>query len=96
MDTGLPKRTALTTERRNSFSDSLMIWRPASFCMFLIHLLAWPCGSIINDHRDDLERMMAFSVDRASVGKPAMFHARIATGSASVLRSPAPGVDAIL
>jgi hypothetical protein len=95
MDTGLPKRTALTTERRNSFSDSLMIWSPASLCVFLIHLLAWPCGSIIKDHRDDLERMMAFSVDRASVGKPAMFHARIATGSASVLRSPAPGVDAM-
>jgi hypothetical protein len=129
--TGLPKRTALTSERRKSFSLNLITSKPLPFSMFLIHLLAWPCGSIlqdiitvrngipdlerkvvgrandciedgfikpgtyIRDQRRDLLSMIAFSVDRESVGRPAMFHARIFTGSESVLRTPAPSVKGI-
>mmetsp|Transcript_60967 Transcript_60967/g.143561 ORF Transcript_60967/g.143561 Transcript_60967/m.143561 type:complete len:277 (-) Transcript_60967:2936-3766(-) len=93
--TGLPKRTALTSERKNSFSLILITSKPLFFCMFLIHLFAWPCGSIMSDHRRDLLRIMAFSVDRASVGSPAMFHARICTASDRVFLTPAPSVNGI-
>ena len=47
-----------------------------------------PCGSIIKDQRRDLLRIIAFSVERESVGSPAMFHARILTGSERVTRKP--------
>lgn len=40
--------------RTKSESDSLMMWRLLAFSMFLIHLLAWPWGSIINGQRREL------------------------------------------
>mmetsp|Transcript_8591 Transcript_8591/g.9748 ORF Transcript_8591/g.9748 Transcript_8591/m.9748 type:complete len:228 (+) Transcript_8591:3063-3746(+) len=41
---------------------------------FLIHDMAWPCGSIISGYRDDLVTMMAFWMDRSSDGRPCKFH----------------------
>jgi hypothetical protein len=43
-----------------------------------------PCGSTISGHRRDLLTMMPFSTLKASMGRPAMFHALMATGSPKV------------
>ena len=48
--------------------------------MFLIHLLAWPWGSIISGHRRALSTIIPLSTENESTGRPAMFHARILTG----------------
>ena len=63
-----------------------------SLFMFFTHLFACPCGSIIKGHRRALATMMPFSTETESEGKPAMVHARICTGSASVVWMSAPGV----
>ncbi len=49
--------------------------------MFLTHLLAWPCGSIMSGQRRALDTMMPFSTDSVSVGRPAMVQERTLTGS---------------
>ncbi len=56
-----------------------------SFSMFLIHLLAWPCGSIHSGQRRELFTMIPLSIEKASTGKPAICQARILTGSPRVL-----------
>mmetsp|Transcript_29030 Transcript_29030/g.94592 ORF Transcript_29030/g.94592 Transcript_29030/m.94592 type:complete len:201 (-) Transcript_29030:930-1532(-) len=53
--------------------------------MLRIHLLACPCGSIMSGHRRAEATMIAFSTEKRSLGRPAMFHARILTGSPRVL-----------
>ena len=92
MTKGLPKRTAFSMARRNSLSDGLPTSTPASAHMFLIHLLACPCGSMQSGHRKAEARMMPFSVDRPSAGSPCTCHARSLTGSAITLISDAPSV----
>ena len=52
--------------------------------MFLTHLFACPCGSIISGHRRAFDVMMPLSIEKESLGSPSMFHARILTGSPSV------------
>ena len=70
--------------------------------MFLIHLFACPCGSIMSGHRFELLKntvdvqekavhwistylwIIPFSTEKASLGRPAIFHARMTTGSPSV------------
>ena len=50
---------------------------------FFIHLLAWPWGSIMRGHRLALATTMPLSMDRESLGSPAMSHSRILTGTPS-------------
>lgn len=50
--------------------------------MLLIHLFAWPCGSIASGQRRALERMMPFSVETVSAGSPSTRHWRTTTASA--------------
>ena len=68
---------------------------PVSFSIALTHLFACPCGSIMSGHRLALLTMIPFSMETASAGSPAMFHARMRTGSASVDTMSAPGVCGI-
>ena len=44
-------------------------WALMSGLLFLVHLLACICGSIINGQRLELSRMIALSMDKASFGK---------------------------
>ena len=52
--TGVPNWMQFSRVRTKSESESLMMWRLLAFSMFLIHLLAWPWGSIINGQRREL------------------------------------------
>ena len=52
--TGVPNWMQFSSVRTKSESESLMMWRLLAFSMFLIHLLAWPWGSIINGQRREL------------------------------------------
>jgi hypothetical protein len=54
-----------------------------AFSLALIHLLAWPCGSIISGQRLLLVIMMALSMEKASLGRPARSQSRMVTGSPS-------------
>ena len=49
--TGCPNWTQFSNARIKSGSDSLRTCRLLSFSMFLIHLFAWPWGSINRGHR---------------------------------------------
>ena len=49
--TGVPNWMQFSRVRTKSESVSLTTWRLLAFSMFLTHLLAWPCGSIISGHR---------------------------------------------
>lgn len=53
------------------------------------------CGSIINDHRSEFERIVAFSVDILSLGKPSLFHFAIWVSSVSNESGSKPSVIAI-
>lgn len=44
-----------------------------------------PCGSISNGHLLELLTMMPLSTEKESTGRPAMFQARILTGSPRVV-----------
>ena len=48
--TGVPNWMQFSRVRTKSESVSLMTCRFLALSMFLIHLLAWPCGSIISGH----------------------------------------------
>jgi hypothetical protein len=60
--------------------------------MFLIHLLAWPCGSISSGQRRALDTMMPLSMENESLGSPSMVQSRILTGSPSTVTSLRVGV----
>ena len=64
-------------------SDILVTLSLFSFCRFLIHRLACPCGSIIRLHRRERVTKMAFSTESESSGSPQMPQWRTATGSES-------------
>lgn len=68
-------------------SLSLVIWILWSLLMFLIHLLAWPWGSIINGHLLQLKMKIPLSVDKESVGKPCYCQSLIWTSSERILSS---------
>mmetsp|Transcript_14878 Transcript_14878/g.35910 ORF Transcript_14878/g.35910 Transcript_14878/m.35910 type:complete len:233 (+) Transcript_14878:441-1139(+) len=55
--------------------------------MFFTHLFACPWGSIMSGQRRALAIMMPLSMEKESLGKPAMPHSRIATGSPKQLLS---------
>mmetsp|Transcript_13854 Transcript_13854/g.40818 ORF Transcript_13854/g.40818 Transcript_13854/m.40818 type:complete len:211 (-) Transcript_13854:3280-3912(-) len=61
-----------------------MTRRPASASFLRIHLLAWPCGSIMSGQRRATEMMMPLSIEKESVGSPCRFQPRIATGSPTI------------
>lgn len=54
-----------------------------AFSLAFIHLLAWPCGSIMSGQRLLLVIMMALSMEKASLGKPVSSQSRMVTGSPS-------------
>lgn len=49
--------------------------------MFLTHLLAWPWGSMKRGHLREYLTITPFSVDRLSLGSPAICQLRTLTGS---------------
>lgn len=49
--------------------------------IFLTHLLAWPWGSMKRGHRREYLTITPFSVDRLSLGSPAICQLRTLTGS---------------
>ena len=49
--TGVPNWIQFSSVRTKSLSVSLMTWRLWDFSMFLIHLLAWPWGSMRSGQR---------------------------------------------
>lgn len=55
--TGVPNWMQFSSVRTKSESESLTTCRLLAFSMFLIHLLAWPCGSINRGHRRELLKM---------------------------------------
>ena len=44
-----------------------LTWRLLGFSMFLIHLFAWPCGSIIRGQRCELVTIIALSSEKLKV-----------------------------
>lgn len=56
-------------------------------CVFIEQKYDLPWGSIMSGHRRDFSTMIPFSMENASTGRPAMFHARTTTGSPSVAAS---------
>ena len=60
---------------------------PPFASIFLTHLFAWPCGSIMSGHRFDRLSMIALSIENESFGSFEMVHARTFTSSPSVARS---------
>ena len=60
--------------------------------MFRIHLLAWPCGSMLSGQRRELARMMPFSLETRSAGSPWTCQPRSLIGSFMTLESVAPSV----
>lgn len=58
-------------------SVNLRILTPNSLPMFLIHLLAWPYGSMYRGHLWVLLVMIAFSMEKESLGRPWIVQLRI-------------------
>ena len=67
---------AFSSVRRKSDCLSVISLRPFSFSMFLTHLFACPCGSIISGQRVPRVTSTPFSVEKASAGSPWMFQSR--------------------
>ncbi|KAH3750475.1 hypothetical protein DPMN_184998 [Dreissena polymorpha] len=59
--------------------------------MFLIHLIACPCGSTMRGQRLALVTMTPFSVEKLSLGNPWMFQSRTFVGLAMNLQKSNPG-----
>lgn len=53
------------------------------------------CGSIISGHRIEFIKMIAFSVDMRSLGKPSLFHAAICASSQIKSKGSMPSVCGI-
>mmetsp|Transcript_24182 Transcript_24182/g.45892 ORF Transcript_24182/g.45892 Transcript_24182/m.45892 type:complete len:318 (+) Transcript_24182:74-1027(+) len=86
--TGSPNWIAFSSVRRCSpDSDSLITLRLLARSMFFTHLFACPCGSIISGHRRALATTMPLSMEKLSLGSPAINHSRILTGSPSAVAS---------
>ena len=64
-------------------SDALQSLMPSSCSLpsFLIKLLAWLCWSIIRLRRLAFSMIIPFSIETASLGRPATFYYCICTGS---------------
>lgn len=52
----------------------LITARSLSFSMFFIHLLACPCGSIINGQRRAFATITPLSTENESFGRPLICH----------------------
>lgn len=59
----------------------LLTCRLLFFSMFLTHLLACPCGSIMSGHLRAFATTIPFSIENESFGRPAMSHSRVLTAS---------------
>ena len=68
--------------------------RLAGRSRFLIHLLACPWGSIISGQRRALATTMPFSMEKESLGRPAISQSRTLTGSPRMAESEKRGVCA--
>ena len=79
-NTGWPNWMAFSNVLKKLGSDSFITLSFLCIYIFLIHLLAWPCGSIQSGHLLDLKIMIPFYSEKESDGKPSMFHCLIWTG----------------
>jgi len=64
--------------------------------LYLIHVSAWPWGSIISGYRDDLVTMIPFWMERSSEGSPSRFHSPTVAASTKnwvSWRSSDTGID---
>ncbi|KAA6313002.1 MAG: hypothetical protein EZS28_055830, partial [Streblomastix strix] len=77
------KRIVFSNVRKNVSSVNLTSKFLLSF--FLIHLLAYPYGSIIKGHLLALVIINPFSIEILSAGSPSKFHYLTATQSFSVV-----------
>lgn len=59
---------------------------------FLIHLIPCSCGSTMSGQRWQEERMVAFSVDILSAGRPSFCHAAMSASSVSMVSGSRSGV----
>ncbi|KAA6387433.1 MAG: hypothetical protein EZS28_017041 [Streblomastix strix] len=78
------KRIAFYNVRKNVSSVNLTTSK-FLLSFFLIHLLAYPYGSIIKGHLFALVIINPFSIERLSAGSPSKFHYLTATQSFSVV-----------
>ena len=68
--TGFPLEQAYPRVRYRFGVDYFKIMMSFYFSRFLIHLLAYCCGSIMRGHLDDLVARIPFSTETVSVGSP--------------------------
>lgn len=70
------------------------IWvtRSSSPYLFLIHLMPCSWGSTMRGQRSQLMRMVAFSMDMRSAGRPSFCQAATSASSVSILRGSRVGV----
>lgn len=78
---------AVSNSLMKCLSENLISCRWDYFSRFFSHLFAYPWGSIFSVHRCDLWIMIPLSIENSSLGKPAIAHERICTGSPSTLCS---------
>ena len=71
---GLPKLSAFSSARAKSPSESLKVTRLDDLDIFLTHLFACICGSIMSGQRRAESVMIPLSVENESLGRPSMFH----------------------
>lgn len=66
-------------------------WRSSPY-LFLIHLMPCSWGSTMSGQRSQLRRMVAFSTDMRSAGRPSFCQAATSASSISILRGSRVGV----
>lgn len=78
-----PARPAPARGRSHLFWPRRMAFSSLPY-LFLIHLMPWSWASTMSGQRSVLHRMVAFSVDMRSLGRPWLF--QVATSASSVSR----------
>mmetsp|Transcript_145724 Transcript_145724/g.254363 ORF Transcript_145724/g.254363 Transcript_145724/m.254363 type:complete len:345 (-) Transcript_145724:2831-3865(-) len=96
ISTGVPSCTACSIDRRKSAIFRSSTFRPRLFSMLLIHLLAWPCGSIMSGQREPRLTSTPFSTLKSSPGRPCSCHSRTSVGSDRKSVGTKPRVTGIL
>lgn len=94
--TGYPNLIAFSKVFKKLDSVSFVICRLLSEPIFLIHLFAYPYGSITKGHLRQLNIKIPFSIDKSSAGRPCSYHSLIYTSSDNILcrlKSFETGID---
>ena len=85
INTDWPNLIEFSRVFKKLLSLNLVTWRFESFPKVLIHLLAYPWGSITNGHLLQLKINIPLSIDKLSAGNPASYHSLIVTSSTKIL-----------